>query len=137
MAKQRILSDENCVGQVEAILQALDQLGLIELLAIELLSWEKSGLAKSADDETVWRFCQEHQCLLITGNRTGDDGEKSLEFVIRHLVTPTTLPVLTIANMKRVIPDRQYCFDCANRLADIIADIENYRGVTRLYLTRP
>ena len=137
MAKQFILSDENCVGQVEAIIQALDRLGLRELLEIELLSWEKSGLAKSADDETVWRFCQEQQCLLITGNRTGDDGSKALEFVIRNLVTPASLPVLTIANMKRVIPDRQYCIACANRLADIVADIENYRGITRLYLTRP
>ena len=116
-------------------MQALDRLGYIELLEIELLAWEKSGLAKSADDETVWRYCQEHQCLLITGNRTGDDGSKALEFVIRHLVTPTSLPVLTIANLRRVIPDRQYCITCAHRLADIIADIENYRGVTRLYLS--
>ena len=61
---------------------------------------------------------------------------KALEFVIRHLVTPTSLPVLTIANLKRVLPDRQYCDTCVHQLANIIADIENYRGVTRLYLTR-
>jgi hypothetical protein len=136
MAKQFILSDENCQGQVEAIMQALDRLGYLELIEIELLTWEKAGLVESANDETVWRFCQEHQCLLITGNRTGKDGAKALEFVIRHLVTPTSLPVLTIANTKRVIPDRQYCFACAHRLAEIIADLENYRGVTRLYLTQ-
>ena len=136
MAKQLILSDENCVGQVEAIFQALDRLGYVALFEIELLTWEKAGLVKKADDETVWRFCQAHQCLLITGNRTGDDGSKALEFVIRHLVTPRSLPVLTIANLKRVIPDRQYCIQCAQRLADILIDIENYRGVTRLYLTQ-
>jgi len=134
MAKQPILSDENCVGQVEAIFQALDRLGYVTLFEVELLTWEKAGLVKKADDETVWRFCQAHHCLLITGNRTGDDGSKALEFVIRHLVTPTSLPVLTIANLKRVIPDRQYCIQCAQRLADILIDIENYRGVTRVYL---
>lgn len=101
-----------------------------------MLTWEKAGLVESANDEAVWRFCQEQQCLLITGNRTGKDGKKALEFVIRHLVTPTSLPVLTIANTKRVLPDYQYCLACAHRLADIIADIENYRGVTRLYLTQ-
>lgn len=136
MAKQLILSDENCMGQVDAIMQALDRMGYVELLEIELLTWNKAGLAKKADDETVWRFCQEHQCLLVTGNRTGNDGNKALEFVIQRLVTPTSLPVLTIANLKRVIPDRDYCNTCAQRLADIIFEIETYRGVTRLYLTR-
>lgn len=136
MAKQLILSDENCVGQVDAILQAFENLGYMELLEVELLTWEKAGLVKSADDETVWRFCQDYQCLLITGNRTGDDGSKALEFVIRHLVMPTSLPVLTIANLKRVIPDRHYCNTCAHQLANIVADLENYRGVTRLYLTQ-
>lgn len=53
MAKLSILSDENCLGQVEAIFQALDQLGYVELLEVELLTWEQAGLAKSADDEVV------------------------------------------------------------------------------------
>lgn len=69
MAPQLILSDENCAGQVDAIWQAFERLGYRELLAVELLTWEKAGLAKRANDETVWRFCQDHQCLLITGNR--------------------------------------------------------------------
>ncbi|MFZ4664710.1 MAG: DUF5615 family PIN-like protein [Caldilineaceae bacterium] len=136
MATQLILSDENCAGQVEAIWQAFERLGYRELLAVKLLTWEEAGLAKRATDETVWRFCQDHQCLLITGNRTGKDGVKALEFVIRQLVTPTSLPVLTIANLNRVLPDQQYCDTCAHQLANIIADIEKYRGVTRLYLTR-
>lgn len=135
MAKLSILSDENCLGQVEAIFQALDQLGYVELLEIELLTWEQAGLAKSADDEMVWRFCQTHQCLLITGNRTGHDGDKSLEYITRRVGSPTSLPVLTIGNLKRVTRDRQYCLACAQRLADILFDIEIYYGVTRLYLT--
>ncbi len=135
MVKLYILSDENCIGQVEEIFNAFDRLGYVLLFDVALLSWEQTGLAKGTGDETIWHFCQENNCLLITGNRTGSDGEKALEFVIRRLITPTSLPVLTIGNMKRVMRDRNYCIACAQRLADIIFEIDVYRGVTRLYLS--
>lgn len=135
MAKLCILSDENCLGQVEAIFHELDRLGYGELLEIELLSWEQTGLTKGVGDEAIWRFCQQQNCLLVTGNRTGKDREKSLEQVIRRLVTADSLPVLTISNRKRVTRDRKYCIACAQRLADILFEIDVYRGVTRLYLT--
>lgn len=134
MVKYLILSDENCLGQVEAIFDELEQLGYVELLELALLSWKEAGLKKGMDDEDIWRYCQQNNCLLVTSNRTGDDKQKSLEFVVRRLVTPTSLPVLTIGNPKRVIPDRRYCAACAQRLADIVFEIEVYRGVTRLYI---
>ena len=87
----RILRDENCIGQGEAIFSQLDRLGYVELLEVELLTWEDAGLPKGVDDEIIWRFCQEHNCLLITGNRTGDDGAESLDYVVRHLVEPISL----------------------------------------------
>ena len=135
MAKQLILSDENCIGQVEAIYAELGYLGFVALLEIELLTWEQAALTKGVDDETIWHFCQQHSCLLITGNRTGDDGQESLELVVRRFVTPTSLPVLTISNIKRVTRDRKYCVACAKRLAEIVFDLESSRGITRLYLT--
>lgn len=61
MAKQLILGDENCEGQVAAIWQAFERLGYRELLEVELLSWEKVGLVKRTSDEAIWRFCQDHQ----------------------------------------------------------------------------
>ena len=127
------LSDENCLGQVEAIFNELDRLGYVELLEIELLTWERAGLTKGMDDELLWRFCQKKNCLLVTGNRTGSDGKKSLEYVIRNLVEPTSLLVLTIGNLKRVTKDSEYRIICAHRLAEIVLDIENLRGATRLY----
>ncbi|MBV7333532.1 hypothetical protein KFU94_35930 [Chloroflexi bacterium TSY] len=130
----RILSDENCHGQVEAVFNALDQLGYVKLLEVDLLTWEEARLTEGIDDETIWRFCQDNNCLLLTGNRTGDDDTESLEHITRTLVGPDSLPVLTFGNLKRVIPDRHYCRACAQRLADIIFDLENYRGVPRLYL---
>ena len=135
MAKVNILSDENCIGQVEKIYDELERLGYVALLDVDLISWQQAALAKGTTDDDVWRFCQQNNYLLITDNRTGSDGEKALEFVIRRLVTPTSLPVLTIGNSKRVNRDREYCIACAERLADIIFELEIYRGVTRLYLS--
>lgn len=70
----------------------------------------------------------------MTGNRTTKDGVESLELTVRRLVTSTTLPVLTIGNLNRILYDRNYCERCAERLAEIVMDVEIYRGITRLYL---
>ncbi len=135
MAKQVTLSDENCSGQALAIFAELKRLGYIELLELELITWEMSGLRKGTKDEVIWHHCQDQGYLLLTGNRTGSDGNKSLEFVIRRLVAPSSLPVLTISDLKRVTRNRQYCIECAQRLADIVFELEIYYGVTRLFLT--
>jgi len=83
----------------------------------------------------VWRFCQEHGYLLLTGNRTTKDGQQSLELTVRRLITPTSLPVITIGNLQRILSDRKYCERCAERLAEIVLDLEErHLGVTRLYL---
>jgi len=93
------------------------------------------GLSDDADDETVWQFCQKHKYLLITGNRRTVDGHISLEITIRRLRQETSLPVLTIGNLDRTLHDRSYCEQCAQRLAEIVFDLEEkYLGVTRLYL---
>ena len=55
MAKQLILSDENCMGQVDAIMQALDRMGYIDLLEIELLTWDTAGLAKKIVTQVILR----------------------------------------------------------------------------------
>lgn len=133
---QVILSDENCEGQAESIFRELTRLGFVELLDLELKTLSQVGLRKGIDDEAVWRYCQEQRCLLLTGNRTTKDGVKSLEYTIRHLVMATSLPVLTISNLKRVGPDPVYRERCAIRLAEIVMELEErHLGVTRLYLT--
>ncbi|MEZ4733425.1 MAG: hypothetical protein R3E79_40535 [Caldilineaceae bacterium] len=132
---QTILSDYNCEGQAQAIFEVLQYQGdWLELAPMELCRFRDVNLDKSADDDIVWRFCQEQGYLLLTGNRGTSDKHKSLEYVIRHLVTPTSLPVITIGNLKRVQADPVYRVQCAHRLADIVADLERYRGVMRLYL---
>lgn len=132
---QIILSDENCVGHGVAIFHALKRLGYQDLLEVELRTFESIGLAEGLADEAVWQFCQANGYLLLTGNRTTKDGHRSLEFVIRHLVNPTSLPVLTIGNLDRALTDPDYCERCAEQLAVIVADLNDYLGITRLYLT--
>ena len=92
------------------------------------------GLSDRASDETVWRFCQKHGYILLTGNRSTKDGSQSLELTIRDIVTATSLPVLTISNLKRIKRDTIYRKRCAERMAEIVDDIERFRGTPRLYL---
>jgi hypothetical protein len=49
-------------------------------------------------------------------------------------LTPTSLPVITIGNLKRVLPDLAYRKLCAARLAEIVYDLENFRETMRVYL---
>lgn len=132
---QVIISDHNCEGQAEAIFNVLryDELWL-ELVPLELVWFHQVELSDRASDETVWRLCQEQGYILLTGNRTADDGKASLEMSVRRLVTPDSLPVLTIGNLQRVLADPIYCRACAERLAEIVDELPKYRGITRLYL---
>lgn len=132
---QVILSDHNCEGQAETIFNALryDEVWL-ELVPMQLRWFHQVDLEDTADDEAVWRLCQENGYLLLTGNRSTKDGDKSLEFAVRQLVKPESLPVLTIGNLKRVNADPDYCRACAERLAEIVDELPRYRGITRLYL---
>lgn len=133
---QVILSDENCVGHARTLFHALKRLGYVELLGLELLIWSEAGLSEGADDKIVWLFCQKGNYLLLTGNRTKKDGIESLEHTIQDLVTDTSLPVITIGDMERLRRDRLYCERCAERLAEIVMDLnEKYLGRPRLYLS--
>lgn len=67
-----------------------------------------------------------------TGNRN-KDGEDSLEQTIRNENTPTALPVITISVIDR-LEERVYREQCAERLVEIILDIENNLGVGRIYI---
>ena len=131
---QIVLSDHDCEGQAQAIYNALIWLGLTPLIPIDLRRFHEVGLHIGADDETIWRLCQEQGYLLLTGNRSTKAGSKSLERVISRLVTPHSLPVLTIGDLQRVLHDREYCERCAVQLAEIVLDLEIHRGTTRLFI---
>ncbi|BAY15153.1 hypothetical protein NIES21_09680 [Anabaenopsis circularis NIES-21] len=54
-----------------------------------------------SSDRMVWLFAQEKQMILLTANRSMK-GEDSLEQVIREESLPTSLPVITLANVDRI-----------------------------------
>ena len=140
---QIILSDHNCEGHARKIFNVLVYDGdCLKLVPMKLQWFRDVGLSERASDETVWRFCQKHGYILLTGNRSTKacpersrrDGSQSLELTIRDLVTSDSLPVLTISNLQRVNSDLVYRRECAEQLAEIVDDIERFRGTPRLYL---
>ena len=131
---QIILSDHNCEGHAEVLFEVLKYRGWLDMIPMKLLWFRDVGLSDRAGDETVWRFCQEHDYLLLTGNRTTTDKDDSLEIIIRRLITPESLPVVTIGNLKRLLAVPEYRERCAVRLAEIVLDLETVRGVTRLFI---
>ena len=131
---QVILSDHNCEGHADAIFQALRHRGLIPTFPMQLMFFSEVGLHPKASDREVWIFCQEHNYLLLTGNRTASDGARSLERVIHAFVKEDSLPVITIGNLRRVMADAEYCWRCAENLAEIVLDLDRVRGTPRLYI---
>ncbi|MDJ0601291.1 MAG: hypothetical protein QNJ37_20905 [Crocosphaera sp.] len=58
----------------------------------------------------------------------------SLEQVMREENTPTSLPVITIANINRLLIEPDYRQRCVNRLVEIVVDIEYYQGARRIFI---
>ncbi len=129
----KILVDHNIEGHATRLWDTLVVTEWAELLSIEMLMFTDVGLTVESSDRVIWQFAQEHQMFLITDNRNMK-GEDSLEQTIRQENTPTSLPVLTIGNVDRVINEREYRERCATRIAEIIIDLEKYLGTSRLFI---
>lgn len=127
-----ILADKNLEGQAGLLLGIFNAAGWSELFPIRLVTFEEIGLSPDSNDRIVWRFAQNNNMLLLTDNRNMK-GRDSLEQTIREESTPASLPVLTIGNTEHMT-ERKYREKCANRLVEIIYDIEKYRGVSRLFI---
>ena len=132
---QILLSDHNCEGHTRAIFDTLvnDDVWL-DLVPMELQWFRDVKLNIKASDEEVWQFCQDNGFLLITGNRSTKDGQDSLELKIRHVATSDSLPVITIGNLGRVQTSVTYREQCGERLAEIVHDLDRFRGTMRLYV---
>lgn len=133
----KVLSDHNCEGQAQQLLFIINQSEYVEFANITLDMFKAVKMPYDADDETVWRFCQDNGYFLLTGNRSSKDGDDSLEAVIRRNYHAKILPVLTIGDLSRIGYDKTYREDCAVRLIEIVLDTiedEKYLGVMRLYL---
>ena len=128
----KILLDHHMKKQGILLWATLGSEGWLKLLDIPMLTFNDVGLPIDSNDRDVWRFAQKKQLILLTGNRN-KDGEDSLEQTIRNENTPNSLPVITIGIVDR-LEESAYREQCAEKLVEIIFDIENYLGVGRIYI---
>lgn len=127
-----VLVDYNLKGYVVLLQGTLASEGWLNLLSIRFMILEEVGLAVDSSDRLIWQFTQANQMLLLTANRNAK-GKDSLEQTIREEGTTTSLPVITIGSIDRLI-EREYREQCSARLAEIVLYIENYLGVSRLFI---
>lgn len=126
------LIDHNIEGQSLILFGSITSEGWLKTLPIRFISFDEVELPINSSDRVVWRFAQENQMILLTANRSMK-GEDSLEQVIREECLPTSLPVVTFANVDRII-EREYREECVDRLIEIALYLENYLGVSRLFI---
>jgi hypothetical protein len=106
--------------------------GWLDLLPIRFVTFEEMALPIDSNDRIVWRFAQANQMILLTANRSMK-GEDSLEQVIREENTTASFPVVTIGSVER-LDEPDYRERCVNRLVEIVIYIENYMGVSRIFI---
>ena len=131
-----ILADQNNEGHVAALVRRLQGEPWREFwegLRLSVLTFADLGLLPETPDVLLWQACQQHGAILITINRNAD-GPDSLEATIRQQNTPTSLPVMTLANPDRLMQERDYAERVVEQLLVYLLDIDNYRGSGRLYL---
>jgi len=131
-----ILADANCEAHLALLLRLFQQnwrQEVWEFLRLARVSFADLGLLPDASDRDVWEVCQRAQVVLVTANRN-EEGPASLESTIQHQNTPQSLPVCTLANDQRVLRDRPYAETVADRLIEVLFDIDSYRGTGRIYV---
>jgi len=127
-----ILVDHDIEGQAVMLWRMLCADGWAELIPLDMILFAQVSLPENSSDREVWRFAQKNGMILLTGNRRMVE-EDSLERTIREENTPTSLPVLTIGRVKRMM-ERSYRERCEIRLVEIVLDMDNYLGTARIFI---
>ncbi len=127
-----VLVDYNLEGQARLLWGTIQANSMLDYAPIRFVHFADVKLPTNSNDRVVWRFAQEHEMLLLTGNRNMK-GANSLEATLREEFTADSLPVLTISDADR-LAEREYRERCAYQLFDIVLDLGIFRGTTRLYI---
>jgi len=128
----KILIDHNIEGQAIMLLGILTSQGWQEVLPIAFVLFSDVRLPYESNDRVVWRYAQENGMIFLTENRNMG-GKDSLEQTLREENKMDSFPVLTIANVNRIL-ETDYRERCATRVAEILFDLENYMGAGRIYI---
>lgn len=126
------LIDYNLDGYALIFLGILTKLGWLEFISIQFVTFREVGLLMESSDRLVWQYAQEHQMPILTANRNMK-GEDSLEQVMRQENTEDSFPVITIGSLDR-LSEADYRERCVDRLIEVAVDINQYKGVGRLFI---
>jgi hypothetical protein len=127
-----ILVDHNLEGQALLLSGTLVRQNWTSLLDLRFVRPADVGIPSNTSDREVWRYAQAHGMVLLTANRRMV-GPDTLEATIREEGSPSSLPVLTVTSEKRM-SEQRYRERCADRLAEILFDLDDYRGAGRLFI---
>ncbi len=127
-----ILSDHDIEGHAYSLIGVLGAEGWLDMVDLRLMTFTEAGLPFDSPDRAVWRFAQENGMILLTNNRNMD-GEDSLEQTLREENTPTSLPIVTIANVGR-FSERHYRDRCAFQLLEVVLELNKHLGRSRVYI---
>jgi hypothetical protein len=127
------LIDYNLQKYAAILLGKIANEGWLDLIAIRFIFFSDVNLPTDSDDRSVWRLSQSSRMILLTANRNMK-GEDSLEQVLREENTSDSLPIVTIANLDRFSKEPNYRSRCADRIIDIVLNIEDYMGSGRIYI---
>jgi hypothetical protein len=130
------MADNDVVGHVRTLIQICEAPPWDEFwreLECDVHALSDIGLAEDSNDSEVWHACQEYGIVLITGNRNAERPD-SLELTIRQHNEEHCLPVITLADQSRILRDRPYAETIAERLLEILFDLDQLRGTGRLYV---
>ncbi len=127
-----ILADHDIEGHAYSLIGVLGAEGWLEMVDLRLTTFSQVGLSFDSSDRVVWRFAQENRMILLTNNRNMD-GADSLEQTLREENTPTSLPIVTIANIGR-LSEKQYRERCAFQLLEIVLELQKHLGRSRVYI---
>ncbi len=131
-----IIADHNVEGHFEVLLRLWTSEAWRSLwasLELEVESFAPLGLPHNTSDRDLWQVCQRRDIVLLTANRN-DEGPESLEATIRTLNDASSLPVLTIADPESVLMSREYAERVAIQVLEYLLELDNFRGVGRLYV---
>jgi hypothetical protein len=127
------LIDYNLQKYAAILLGKIANEGWLDLIAIRFIFFSDVNLPTDSDDRSVWRLSQSSRMILLTAN-WNMKGEDSLEQVLREENTSDSLPIVTIANLDRFSKEPNYRSRCADRIIDIVLNIEDYMGSGRIYI---
>ena len=96
-------------------------------------SFGSLGIPPNISDAELWHICQSEELVLFTANRNRDRPD-SLEATIERYNQETSLPVITIADLRRFGRDREYAAGVAERALGFLLEIDNHRGTGRIYV---